>query len=634
MSQSPQKNDISEAAVSTPEVPLAADAAVRQEEDHVEVITPPKMSRREEVAMQRAAKKKEEEDNLRFKPSLAPRKTVKKAGEEDSPTKPEEPAYNRLYSEARKKQEDAKNASPKPEFTFKPTVPHRQNSNIKARAKSPLETSNRLYQTAARQSRAEEPVGTFKPTISKRAKSLERNPGISTADRLYAQAILAKEKQEKMREQAKLQEAASLTFAPSTNESGKPKEKKAPPVSARMQLYIEQRNKKLEEARKEKEAREAAEFTGRPSIGNGKKKESKSETVSLTVNVFDRLAKAAAAHEPEKDPNTYQPTMFTSKRSQSASKAVRRSSDMGAPNAKPIHERLYSEAEQRRRELAAERDLARQEEEKQLTFTPQISSRPVDGTHEIPQADSSGTPMSVFKRLNSISKDEQIAKNEKRKEEKELENCTFKPEINAKSAGLFKAAEPVHVRLMKEAERQKELKKHFEDRKAEEELMECTFTPNLSSTENFNGRHSAEFGSSSSRQSGEFGRGPSFTFSEAGDETPVKSPPKVARAAKSPAAPSPAVRTAPVVTKATVKPAGLSPAPTVGLTPAPTPEVDLAVGLAPAPVAGFAPALVAGLSAASVGLKPLSGSVGLNLSPVPAAGLKALPVKAETAMEN
>ena len=611
MSESPPKNEIASADAVTPN-----GASDHQEANgELSPITPPKMSRRAEVEMQRAAKKKQEEDNLRFKPQIAHRKSTQKASDDpDSPAKPEEPAYNRLYSDARKKQEDAK-IPPKPEHTFKPNVPQRSNSNVKARAKSPIDTSNRLYQTSARQPRSQEPAGTFKPTISKRAKSLERNPGISTADRLYAQAVMAKEKQEKMREQARQQEDASLTFAPSTNESSKPKEKgKSAPVSARMQSYIEQRNKKIEEARKEKEAREAAEFTGRPSIGNGKKRDSKTTTTSSGANVFDRLTKAAAQPEPEKDPNTYKPTMFTTKRSQSASKAVRRSTGMEtSTSSEPIHDRLFKEAEQRRRELAAERDLARQEEEKQLTFTPQISSRVNDGSHEVHQNDSNGTPMSVFKRLNSISKEEIVKKNEKIKQEKELEECTFHPEINVKSSGLFQAAEPVHVRLMKEAERQQQLKKHFADRKAEEELMECTFAPNLGGTESFNARHS-----------GEFGRGTSFTFSEAGDSVVAPSPPKVisrsaSKVKSSPAvqssqaqAPPPVVSPPTVVRAAAAVPTGLAPAP-AGLSPAP-------VGLTPAPV-GLTPA-PAGLSPAPTGLKPLPA--GLSLSPAPT-GLKSLP---------
>jgi hypothetical protein len=409
----------------------------------------PKMSRREEVALKAAAKKREDEDNFSFKPHLAHRK--KKNGDPESPAGGAgagagEEAYSRLYTDARRKQEEAKiQSSLPPPDTFRPTLAHRSTSVVKdkARAQSPIESSNRLFRTSHRQSRPEAPQASFKPTISKRAKSLERNPGVSTSDRLYAQAVITKEKQEKMRETLRKQEESSLTFAPSTNESSKPKgagdrgAARAPPVSDRMQSYIEARSRKLEEAKKEKEAREAAEFTGRPSIGTRRKD---SKAVPLAgANVFDRLTKVEAAHIPEKDAEeTFKPTIFTSKRAQSAGRAglVARDS-LDSLGSEKLHDRLYKEAEQRRRELAAERDLARQEEEKQLTFTPQISTRATDGQHEVSQRGADGAPLSVFRRLNSVSKDEAIRKNMRTKAQQELEECTFHPTINQKSAGLF-----------------------------------------------------------------------------------------------------------------------------------------------------------------------------------------------------
>lgn len=288
-----------------------------------EVTPSPKMSRREEVALKSANKKKEEEDNCSFKPTIAPhRKPLKKNGDPESPTKPPEEAYSRLYTDARKKQEEAK-IPPKPECSFKPTLVHRNTSGSKekVRAQSPIESFNRLYRTSHRQSRPVEQAS-FKPTISKRAKSLERNPGVSTSDRLYAQAVLAKEKQEKVRETIRKQEEAALTFVPSTNESTKPKsaaEKgvKSAPVSERMKGYIEARNRKLEEAKREKEAKEAAEYTGRPSIGKHRK-DSKTTVTAAGANVFDRLTKVEVAAVREKDAEeTFKPTIYTSKRSQS-----------------------------------------------------------------------------------------------------------------------------------------------------------------------------------------------------------------------------------------------------------------------------------------------------------------------------
>lgn len=276
-------------------------------------ITPPKVSRKEEVAQMRAAKKKAEEDNLSFKPSIVHKKLDKEQGDSESPTKPEA-AFSRLYSDAKKKQEDAKNASPKPEFTFKPTLTHRPSSNtVRERAKSPIQTSSRLHKTPARQDKLPEPAGTFKPQISKRAKSLERNPGVSAADRLYAQASIAKEKQDRMREAALKQEEQTNTFAPKLQNKKDDGQGKTAPISERMQRYIEERNKKIEEAKREKEAREAAEITGRPSIM--KRKDSK--TTESNKNVFDRLTKPEVHIEQPQEQPSFQPTLYTNKRAAS-----------------------------------------------------------------------------------------------------------------------------------------------------------------------------------------------------------------------------------------------------------------------------------------------------------------------------
>jgi hypothetical protein len=334
---SPTKSGISAAAATVAATPTAAAAAADATatpdavtpptnghasasgaESTPEVSPTPKMSRREEVALKAAAKKLQEEANLSFKPHLAHRK--KKNGDpEISPTKPAEEATSRLYSDARKKQEEAKLALPKPD-TFKPTIAHRPTSfsNEKKRTQSPMDSSNRLFRTSHRQTKPEEPQASFTPTISKRAKSVERNPGVSTSDRLYSQAVIVKEKQEKMREAARKQEQSILTFRPSINGSGRPGAAgvKAAPVSERMQAYIEARNKKIEDATREKEAREAAEFTGRPSIGT-RRRDSKAAP-SSGPSVFDRLTKIEAIAAAERDADeTFKPTIFTSKRSQS-----------------------------------------------------------------------------------------------------------------------------------------------------------------------------------------------------------------------------------------------------------------------------------------------------------------------------
>jgi hypothetical protein len=153
---------------------------------------------------------------------------------------------------------------------------------------------------------------------------------------------------------------------------------------------------------------------------------------------------------------------------------------------------------------------------------------------------------------------------------------------------------------MKEADRLKEVKVHHEERKAEEELMGCTFSPNLTKSmsgmsfnngPNSGARHSSESGTSAGRLSGEFGRGDSFAFSEAGDETEKRSPRKsVGRSpAISPASSASAVSAASAASPAAPLPAAVSPVSPAGLKPIPAglPAGLTALNLSPAAASGL-----------------------------------------------
>jgi gas vesicle protein len=159
-------------------------------------------------------------------------------------------------------------------------------------------------------SSAVEEKPTFSPQITKRAKSIERSRTISSTDRLYAQAQASKEKQEQLRESIMQLESANNTFKP-TLHSAKPDEegaqdvkKPSKPISERMKQYIEERNRKLEEAKRLAEAKAAAENTFRPQIQTSRPH---TPTSARTESVFERLTKtapkpAARSEEPPKRP--------------------------------------------------------------------------------------------------------------------------------------------------------------------------------------------------------------------------------------------------------------------------------------------------------------------------------------------
>ena len=64
------------------------------------------------------------------------------------------------------------------------------------------------------------------------------------------------------------------------------------------------------------------------------------------------------------------------------------------------------------------------------------------------------------------------------KTEFELDNCTFRPEINKTAESVSqKNAEPAYLRLSAEAQRFREENAKRQAKKQEEELIDCTFSP-------------------------------------------------------------------------------------------------------------------------------------------------------------
>jgi hypothetical protein len=270
--------------------------------------------------MKLEAKKREEEMNATFKPDLA--LTSKSKHRNSTPTKvgnAESSAFDRLYNSSAARNSN-KVVQADQETSFKPTLyTARSNSAQKVRSKaSDVDVATRLYTSkgAGRResSSAPEEKPSFSPQITKRAKSIERSRTISSSDRLYAQAQASKEKQEQLRESIIQLEAANNTFKP-TLYSAKPNEDAAQdgtkgavppkPISERMKHYIEERNRKLEEAKRLAEAKAAAENTFRPQMQTSRPH---TPTSARTESVFERLNKIASKPQsitkPEESPKS------------------------------------------------------------------------------------------------------------------------------------------------------------------------------------------------------------------------------------------------------------------------------------------------------------------------------------------
>lgn len=128
--------------------------------------------------------------------------------------------------------------------------------------------SNNKHRGVAKALEEQQASMTFRPSITKRAKSIEkqRQPdALNVAERLYDQGKKVKEKMEQKKtelEQLRMQEC---TFAPSVVTKSKPLTTNLE-VTERLRRFEEIKKKKLEEALRKKEEEEAEELTFKPKI--------------------------------------------------------------------------------------------------------------------------------------------------------------------------------------------------------------------------------------------------------------------------------------------------------------------------------------------------------------------------------
>lgn len=114
-----------------------------------------------------------------------------------------------------------------------------------------------------------------------------------------------------------------------------------------------------------------------------------------------------------------------------------------------------------------------QERDKELTFAPQLSSNPEIKVHN--------SEKDVVRRLSTIHKS--VEELEKIRAEIETRDCTFKPNISASehihTSNMATSKEPVHIRLMLEAEAKKQKALELEKQKIAGEMRGATFAPQL-----------------------------------------------------------------------------------------------------------------------------------------------------------
>jgi len=455
------------------------------------------MTPRLEIMMKREAKRKEEEEHLTFKPKI----NTTSSTITQSTTGLGSKRFDLLYEDAKKRKEllsDKVNHSIDKDLTFKPTINSRSRSSSRNRNNKDDDTQSissnsssvhdRLYQsskvTSTNTSLIQTP--TFKPQITKRASSLDRSNSISseTTERLYILSKTNKDKHEQFINNETLKLSKELTFQPKINKKSRDLSNSRSsktdgdiPVHERLLKYEETKTKKLELAREEKLKQELAEATFTPSIIS-----SPNVTISSpnkNVNVFEKLSKPnnkdkdIALKLAEMESDLFKPHIY-SKRSASPS--------IKSPDGENVHDRLFKQAEQKKIELEKERLEREAEIMKDVTFSPAINTY----TPTTTDADKNTT---VFNRLSTNkSYIQDVLK--KLKEENDLSECTFKPDLSSSQNKLGvqvnrNHGEDIYTRLNAEAERLKIEHKKREEERLIEEMKDVTFKPNLVASDRY-----------------------------------------------------------------------------------------------------------------------------------------------------
>lgn len=153
-----------------------------------------------------------------------------------------------------------------------------------------------------------------------------------------------------------------------------------------------------------------------------------------------------------------------------------------ANNISNVHERLFVKGQERKKQGEIERELIKQENESQLTFKPEIThyKRRGEGNPDDPE----NSP--VFDRLTVKSNTKQIMQNvlAKLKDELELKDCTFKPQLvssdprrNSNVQEFDPSRDTFLGRMAAEKEKLNYDMKVLADKRRHEEMEDVTFAP-------------------------------------------------------------------------------------------------------------------------------------------------------------
>ncbi|ETP06250.1 hypothetical protein F441_17334 [Phytophthora nicotianae CJ01A1] len=406
-----------------------------------------------------------------------------------------EAAANRLYENAKeaKARKEARRVELQENYSFAPQVNNSRRrinsgeadepnqdrfSRLHAQAKELLERKRELQQQHEREG------CTFAPSISARAKRLAQPSSGPRYENLYKHAQEMKQKrEEKLLEQAKTTEEQcpfkpKIIAARSQKAPGKPKP-----------LYDSEREKQKRLALEQKKIEaEMSQCTFKPKV-SAKRLKSKAEgsadsttEAATNANPYNRLYQGSINRterlqklrqerdEEEKAQAPFQPKIT----------ARSRMLKDKAKTKEPFHKRLYNKDYLKK--LDAEREQRRLEEEQQFTFKPELNEPPEEIKAKVNERAS--PQKNIFERLYD-EKDrvkEKIEMGEELRLQKEMAECTFRPQIEVDSLpSTGEPTPPVWERLLSYDKAQ--VIEEREKLKEQLEMQECTFKPEVKSND-------------------------------------------------------------------------------------------------------------------------------------------------------
>ena len=388
------------------------------------------LSKRKEIALKKEKLLRTAEDNLTFQPTLYAR-----PGDIRSKVDPLVSRFDRLYGDAVKRLEvDPKSRSRHDdrELTFKPSISAKARSFSTDRRASDLVNSMHkgigVGRTPPKES-SKNPC-LFKPTISKRASSMERTSSVvDTTSRLYASKDAYKQKLDLKKAADDKRNAEVCTFSPimpakiRMNTITGSLIQKSPNLADRLNSYAATKKSKLEQEKASQELRSMEGVTFQPKLIS----KSKNATMSQPVGASTQRGRDAAVK------------IIAGNR----------------------FDHLYKDAVKRKAEDKLTRSKV--DEGHMTTVSGKAKTMPTDRKAADPVSSSPGKTTECRK-VTSL--------------ESPVDDSSYKPVISSRASSLDRSASALIERLYVSGDSERMSKLKCEA--AERELEECPFSPDIS----------------------------------------------------------------------------------------------------------------------------------------------------------